>query len=61
MNLDNTYGLLNILEFLWNHFNNLFLAESECQNSNVGGKQIEKSEMRKGMTNFVICKWGLRT
>ena len=38
MCLDYTYGLLNILEFICNHFNSLFLAES---NSNVGGKQIE--------------------
>ena len=40
MSLDNTYGLLNILEFLCNNFNSLFLVESEFLNSNVGGKQI---------------------
>ena len=39
--LNNTYRLLNILECYCNHFNSLFLAESEFQNSNVGGKQIE--------------------
>ena len=36
MSLDNTYVLLNILESY-----SLFLAESEFQNSNVGGIQIE--------------------
>ena len=41
MILDNTYGLLNILEFKCNHFNSLFQAESQFQNSNVGGKQLE--------------------
>ena len=42
MSLNNTYGLLNvnILEFQCNHFNSLFLAESELQNSNVGGKKL---------------------
>ena len=41
MILDNTYGLLNLLEVYWYHFNILVLAESEFKNSNVGGKHIE--------------------
>ena len=38
--LDYTYGLLNLLEYKCNHFNNISLAES-FKNSNVGGKQLE--------------------
>ena len=41
MLLDYTYGLLNLLEYKCNHFNNLSLAESKFKNSNVGGKQLE--------------------
>ena len=33
--------LLNIFKFLCNCFRNFFLAESEYQNLNVGGKQIQ--------------------
>ena len=38
MLLDNTYGLLNLLEF---NCNNIFQAESEFKNSNFGGKSSE--------------------
>ena len=38
MFLDNTYGLLNLLEFKCNVLNSLFEAECEFENSNVGGK-----------------------
>ena len=41
MLLDYAYGLLNLLEYKCNHFNNLSLAESKFKNSNVGGKQLE--------------------
>ena len=33
MHLDNTYGLLNLLEFKCNCFNSLFQAEYEFKNS----------------------------
>ena len=39
--LNNAYGLLNLLEFICNHFNSLFQAESEYKNSNFGGKSSE--------------------
>ena len=41
--LNNAYGLLNLLEFICNHFNGLFQAESESEfkNSNFGGKSSE--------------------
>ena len=39
MLLDKIYGLLNHLEFKFDHFCSLLLlAESQFQNSNVGGK-----------------------
>ena len=41
MLLDNTYGLLNHLEFKCNHFTSLFQAESEFKYSNFGGKSSE--------------------
>ena len=41
MLLDDTYGLLNLLELFLNCFDSLYQAEYEFQNSNVGGKQIE--------------------
>ena len=34
-------ALLNLLEFKCNHYNSLFLAESEFKNSNVGGKELD--------------------
>ena len=40
MLLENAYGLLNLLEYKCNHFNNLSLAESKFKNSNVGGKEL---------------------
>ena len=40
MLLNNTYGLLNRLEFKCNHFTSLFEAESEFKNSK-GGKSSE--------------------
>ena len=40
MLLDYSYGLLNLIEFKYYHFNSLFLAESEFKNSNVGEKQL---------------------
>ena len=42
MLLDKPYGLLNLLEYKCNHFNNnLSLAESKFKNSNVGGKVLD--------------------
>ena len=38
MLLDKPYGLLNLLELKCDHFSSLFQAESQFQNSNVGGK-----------------------
>ena len=38
MLLDNIHGLLNQLEFKCDHFSGLLLAESQFQNSNVGGE-----------------------
>ena len=38
MLLDNTYGLLNLLYFKYDHFSSLCQAESQFQNSNFGGK-----------------------
>ena len=38
MLLDKPYGLLNLLEFKCDHFSSFFQAESQFQNSNVGGK-----------------------
>ena len=38
MILDNTYGLLNLLELFFNCFDSLYKAEYEFQNSNFGGK-----------------------
>ena len=38
MLLDNTYGLLNLLELIFNCVDSLYQAEYEFQNSNVGGK-----------------------
>ena len=38
MLLDNNYGLMNLLEFKCDYFTCLLLAESQFQNSNVGGK-----------------------
>ena len=40
--LNNVYGLLNLLEFKCNHFNNsLSIAEFKFKNSNVDRKQLE--------------------
>ena len=47
MLLDYTYGLLNLLEVKYNHFDRLFLAESEFQNSNVGGKNDQAQASHK--------------
>ena len=63
MLLDNTYALLNLLEFKCNHFNSLFLTESESKYSNVGGKQLElmSSHQFSGnaafthFTHWIIC------
>ena len=41
MILDYTSGLLNLLEFRCNHYNSLFLAETEFKNSNGAGKELE--------------------
>ena len=38
MLLDDTYGLLNLLELFFNCFDSLYPTEYEFQNSNVGGK-----------------------
>ena len=38
MLLDDTHGLLNLLELFFNCFDSLYQAEYEFQNSNVGGK-----------------------
>ena len=38
---NNAYGLLNHLEFICNHFNSLFKAESEFKNSKFGGKSSQ--------------------
>ena len=38
MLLDKPHGLLNLREFKCDHFSNVFQAESQFQNSNVGGK-----------------------
>ena len=39
--LDKPYGLLNLLEFKCDHFSSPFQAESQFQNSNVGGKGLD--------------------
>ena len=41
MLLNNSYGLLNLLEFVCNHFDSLFQAGYEFKNSNFGGKSSE--------------------
>ena len=38
MLLDKPYGLLNLLDFKYDHFSSLCQAESQFQNSNFGGK-----------------------
>ena len=38
MLLDKPYGALKLFEFKCDHFSSVFKAESQFQNSNVGGK-----------------------
>ena len=59
MLLDKAYGLLYILEIKCDHFSSLFQAESQFQNSNIGGKQIENlchagSEISTTLDNLIV-------
>ena len=57
MLLDRPYiVLLNLLELKCNHSSSLFQAESQFQNSNVGGKKLDFISQLQIRGKFDFCK-----
>ena len=57
---NNAYGLLNLLEFIYNHFNSLFQVESELKSSIFGEKSSELLIKCQFPNKFDISRVGLK-